>query len=34
MRARGFKLAQFWIHPADFEQVSKLVAKLRRKREK
>jgi hypothetical protein len=33
MRSRGFKLAQFWIHPDDLEKVSALVAKLRRKRE-
>lgn len=33
MRTKGFKLAQFWIHPDDFEKVSTLVSKLRRRRE-
>lgn len=33
MRGKGFKLAQFWIHPEDFEKVAAVVAKLRRKRE-
>jgi L-alanine-DL-glutamate epimerase-like enolase superfamily enzyme len=32
MRAKGFKLAQFWVHPDDFEKVASLVARLRRKR--
>jgi hypothetical protein len=32
MRSFGFKRFESWVHPDDFEKVSALVAKLRRKR--
>jgi hypothetical protein len=32
MRARGFKLAQFWIHPDDYESVRAYVDRKRKRR--
>jgi hypothetical protein len=33
MRDRGFILRHLWVHPADWDQVSRTAGKLREKRE-
>lgn len=33
MRARGFVLRQFWVHPKDWERVQTYLAKIRKARE-
>ncbi len=33
MRGKGFKLAQFWIHPDDFDAVRTYVDRKRKRRE-
>lgn len=34
MRARGFVLRQFWVHPNDWERVQAYLLKIRKAREK
>lgn len=34
MRARGFVLKQFWIHPEDWPRVEKYLSRLRKEKEK
>lgn len=34
MRAKGFKLAQFWVHPEDFAAVREYIDRKNRKHEK
>ena len=33
MRAAGFVLRQFWVHPKDWERVSKYLDRVRHQRE-
>lgn len=34
MRARGYVLRQFWIHPKDWERVQKYLQRINRERER
>lgn len=34
MRARGYVLRQFWIHPKDWERAQKYLQRLNRERER
>lgn len=33
MRARGFVLRQFWVHPKDWERVQMYLARVNKRRE-